>query len=56
MKTCVHHWLLESPSGPTIKGQCKKCRMKRTWPASDDRIPMWNDKTGKRGVAKGRKQ
>ena len=44
--TCVHHFVLEQPSGPAINGQCKKCRMKRTWPASHDRDLPWNDKTG----------
>ena len=23
---CVHHWMIDSPAGPTSKGKCKKCR------------------------------
>ena len=24
-KQCVHHWIIESPDGPTSFGICKKC-------------------------------
>ncbi len=24
-ETCKHHWLIESPSGPTSVGECKLC-------------------------------
>ncbi|MFO8101453.1 MAG: hypothetical protein R6U37_04685 [Dehalococcoidia bacterium] len=24
-ETCVHHWIIESPTGPVSKGTCKKC-------------------------------
>ena len=24
-KHCNHHWLIESPDGPTSKGRCKHC-------------------------------
>lgn len=24
-ETCVHHWLIDYPSGPESKGVCKKC-------------------------------
>ena len=23
--TCAHHWLIESPAGPTSTGVCKHC-------------------------------
>lgn len=23
--TCAHHWLIESPNGPTSRGTCKAC-------------------------------
>jgi hypothetical protein len=26
---CVHHWVFETPSGPTSKGVCKKCGKKQ---------------------------
>ncbi len=22
---CIHHWLIEPPTGPVSKGVCKKC-------------------------------
>jgi len=28
-ETCQHHWLIESPSGPTSVGQCKLCGAER---------------------------
>jgi len=27
--SCVHHWVFETPSGPTSKGVCKKCGEKQ---------------------------
>lgn len=24
-KQCVHHWIIESPDGPTSKGRCRHC-------------------------------
>lgn len=29
---CVHHWVLESPSGPISQGACKKCGQIREFP------------------------
>jgi hypothetical protein len=30
---CVHHWLVESPTGePTVRGKCRKCRAVRAFP------------------------
>lgn len=29
--TCQHHFLIESPNGPTSDGVCKKCKEKRTF-------------------------
>ena len=32
--TCAHHWLIESPAGPTSTGVCKLCgavRDFKTW-------------------------
>ena len=28
-ETCVHHWMIESPRGPTSKAKCKKCGVER---------------------------
>ncbi len=32
---CVHHWLIESPDGPTVKGYCKKCGVARTYASGE---------------------
>ena len=59
MKECPpHHFRIDSPSGPTSLGTCKHCGECKqfTNTAVEDRIPMWNDKTGHRGVAKGKKR
>ena len=26
---CVHHWVIETPSGPTSPGTCKRCGVTR---------------------------
>lgn len=31
---CVHHWLFEEPSGPTVKGVCCKCGATDELPSS----------------------
>jgi hypothetical protein len=28
---CIHHWIIDPPSGPTSKGRCKRCGEKRTF-------------------------
>ena len=44
--TCQHHWLIESPSGATSKGRCKRCGEEREFrnSASDH---LWEDDSGK---------
>jgi hypothetical protein len=32
--TCQHHWIIESPSGPTSIGRCKLCGAERQFPNS----------------------
>ena len=29
MIDCVHHWIFETPTGPTSVGVCKKCGKKQ---------------------------
>lgn len=29
LPTCSHHWIIETPDGPTSKGICKLCREER---------------------------
>jgi hypothetical protein len=35
---CKHHWLLETPNGPTARGVCKYCGENKdfynTWPVT----------------------
>ena len=28
---CVHHWVIETPNGPTSRGVCKKCGWERNY-------------------------
>lgn len=30
-KVCAHHWLIETPSGPTSTGRCKVCGVSRVF-------------------------
>jgi len=44
---CMHHWVIESPEGPTSRGECKLCG------ASDEfknyvPYPSWQDAKWKR--------
>ena len=28
-ETCTHHWILQTPNGPTSEGTCKRCHLTR---------------------------
>ena len=30
-ETCVHHWILQTPNGPTSEGTCKRCHQVRSF-------------------------
>lgn len=33
--TCSsHHWLIETPDGPTVRGTCKRCGEQRVYPST----------------------
>lgn len=34
--TCVHHFIIDEPNGPTSKGKCKKCGLESEFPNSVD--------------------
>lgn len=40
--THAHHWLLESPGGPTVQGTCKTCGAVKEFQAWDESWG-WND-------------
>jgi len=37
--TCTHHWVIESPSGPTSHGTCRKCGTQHEFANDHDSIP-----------------
>jgi hypothetical protein len=37
---CVHHWLIEAPSGRESTGVCKHCGTKKSFANSNDSV-MW---------------
>ena len=41
---CRHHWVIESPNGPTSHGRCRRCKAKRdftNWsPKFDNRLSL----------------
>ena len=42
VKTCVHHWLCESPTlNPRVTARCKLCGAERTFRASMPELPGW---------------
>ncbi|HXH20391.1 MAG TPA: hypothetical protein VNN10_00045 [Dehalococcoidia bacterium] len=30
-QACQHHWLIETPDGPTSEGRCKRCGEKKSF-------------------------
>lgn len=37
-RLCRHHWMLETPSGPTVLGKCRNCGTRRVFPTVTDDI------------------
>lgn len=35
---CPHHWIIETPEGPTSKGVCKLCGAEKTFKNSTDNL------------------
>lgn len=42
-ETCVHHWIVELPNGPTSAGTCRLCGAVRDFPNSNRRLTAWGD-------------
>lgn len=38
--TCVHHWLLEPPAGPTSEATCERCDAVREFSNGEQQISM----------------
>ena len=55
---CQHHWIIETPHGPTSRGVCKRCGAARRFPnaAEDARWEFGGSSLGRwsggRGVSK----
>lgn len=41
---CQHHWLIESPNGPTCRGRCKRCGEEREFQNSNDKFNWVQDR------------
>ncbi|MFC1848104.1 hypothetical protein ACFLXV_02180 [Chloroflexota bacterium] len=50
---CQHHWVIESPNGPTSTGSCKHCGAVKEF---DNFTPFssWDDERAKYGKKSGR--
>ena len=40
---CTHHWVIDTPSGPMSRGQCKLCGAEREFKNFLDNTPYWED-------------
>ena len=40
---CVHHWVIDAPSGPVSLGSCKLCGERREFRNYVDNTPYWED-------------
>lgn len=55
----VHHWVIETPAGPTVLGVCKKCNEQRVFPTSFEpedepgakHITWWNNRKKTRPIS-----
>ena len=36
LEACRHHWRLTSPSGPTVRGVCRRCGAERDFPTTTE--------------------
>lgn len=52
----AHHWLIESPNGPTCEARCKKCKRVRTYPTTtpESGTASWSKEAADRRRQKGR--
>ncbi|MDD5093915.1 MAG: hypothetical protein PHV74_05985 [Dehalococcoidia bacterium] len=39
---CIHHWVIDPPSGPTSKGLCKRCGEEKDFPNLLPSDKEWN--------------
>jgi hypothetical protein len=49
---CVHHWLIDAPSGRESTGTCKRCGMKREFANSTENV-MWEQTNTLRNELRG---
>lgn len=47
MDKCAHHWIIETPDGPTSTGICKLCSEERVFSTTNE-ASEWNDGLGKK--------
>ena len=40
---CVHHWVIDTPSGPASRGRCKLCGGEREFKNYLDNTPYWEN-------------
>ena len=38
---CAHHWVIDSPNGPTSEGVCQRCGEKREFTNSAETTSVW---------------
>ena len=45
LEECVHHWMIDSPSGPASRGACMKCGAEKDFPntVADSLWGKWED-------------
>ena len=40
---CMHHWVIDTPSGPVSHGTCKRCGEAREFRNYVENTPYWED-------------
>lgn len=50
MTDCTHYWILESPHGPTVQGECKLCGKTDSFPSVSD-LDLRNPNSRRSGYA-----
>jgi len=53
---CRHHWLIESPNGPTSRGRCRRCGTERDFTNWSSKLTCILSAVEKAAVARAKRE
>ena len=54
--TCAHHWILPTPEGPTIDGECRLCGARKTFRSYADELADFRTTATGRHIPKSQRE